>query len=203
MSEFFDVVNEFDDLTGKYDFKLPRKLWYSHLVALSRHIDDVFYCYVIARVHKNDGSLETTLWVGPVQRPDDGLDNLSANIKMPIGYNQTLDENFFRDCEKKIVNLIENGTLQTLLATSKKELAEPSVANRRYEVYTQYLLPFFKAVVKEVGGDKKTLNNKKKCEEVIEKVLAGLDGVQKEFFDKLGSKATVDKVWELCYIYSL
>lgn len=203
MSEFHSVVNEFSNLINKFDFRSPKKLWYSHLVALSKHIEDIYYCYVIARVYKHDGSLETALWVGPVDRPDDGLNSLSANYKIQIGYNQTLDENFFRECERKIINLIEGGTLKSLLSASRKELADPSVRNRRYEVYTQYFLPFYERVLAEADNDKKILNGKKTCQPVIEKVFTTMDGGQKDFFDKLGIKATIDKIWELCYIYSL
>ncbi|MDR6567160.1 Imm25 family immunity protein [Chitinophaga ginsengisegetis] len=203
MSEFYSVVNEFEDLIKQFDFKQPKKLWYSHLVALSKHIEDIFYCYVIARVYKDDGSLQTTMWVGPIDRPDDGLSSLSAHIKVDIGYTQILDENFFRNCEKKIIHLIEEGTLTSLLATSKKELADPSVNNRRYEVYTAYLLPFFKKVLAVTDNDVKVLKSKVKCEAVIEKEFSNLEGEMKAFFDKFGLKATKDSIWELCYIYSL
>lgn len=203
MSEFFSVVNELEEMIQRFDFKQPKKLWYPHLVALTKHIEDVFYCYVIARVYKHDGSLQTTMWVGPVDRPDDGLESLSAHIKMDIGYTQILDEEFFRNCEKKIIRLIEEGTLTSLLATSKKELADPSVRNRRYEVYTAYFLPFFRKILEVTGNDVKVLKSKAKCEAVIEKELLNLEGDTKAFFDKLGPKATKDKIWELCYIYSL
>lgn len=203
MSEFFSVVNEFEEMIQRFDFKQPKKLWYPHLVALTKHIEDVFYCYVIARVYKHDGSLQTTMWVGPVDRPDDGLESLSAHIKMDIGYTQILDEEFFRNCEKKIIRLIEEGTLTSLLATSKKELADPSVRNRRYEVYTAYFLPFFRKILEVTGNDVKVLKSKTKCEAVIEKELLNLEGDTKAFFDKLSPKATKDKIWELCYIYSL
>ncbi|SEW54494.1 Imm25 family immunity protein [Chitinophaga arvensicola] len=203
MSEFFSVVNEFEELIERFDFKQPKKLWYPHLVALSKHIEDVFYCYVIARVYKHDGSLRTTMWVGPVDRPDDGLDSLSAHIKVDIGYTQLLDENFFLNCQKKIINLIEEGALTSLLASSRKELASPSVKNKRYEVYTHDLLPFFKQIVEATGNDKKVLGSKKKCEEVIEKEFSKLKGEQKAFFEKLGIKSTKEMIWELCYIYSL
>jgi hypothetical protein len=201
--EFWSVVDEFDELTSKFDFKRARKLWYPHLVAMSKHLEGIFYCYVIARVHCHDGALEATLWVGPVDRPDDGLDNLSANIKVQIGYSQTLDESFFKNCERKIIQLIEAGTLRSLVSTSQKELAEPSVRNRRYEVYTRYMLPFFDRVVAQAGNDKRTLSSKKHCRPIVENVFAGLDGDIKAFFDKLGIKATTDKVWELCYVHSL
>lgn len=203
MSEFFSVVNEFEEMIERFDFKQPKKLWYPHLVALSKHIEDVFYCYVIARVYKEDGSLQTTMWVGPIGRPDDGLNNLSANIKVDIGYTQMLDEEFFRNCEKKIIRLIEDGTLTSLLATSRKELADPSVNNRRYEVYTAYLLPFFRRILEVTSNDVKVLKSKTKCEAVIEKEFSKLEGEMKAFFDKLGIKGTKDKIWELCYIYSL
>lgn len=203
MSEFFTVVKEFEDLIEKFDFKQPKKLWYSHLVALSKQIEDIYYCYVIARIYKDDGSLQTTMWVGPVDRPDDGLNNLSANIKIDIGYTQTLDEDFFRNCQKKIIRLIEKGILTSLVATSKKELADPSVRNRRYEVYTVHFLPFFKKTLIAAGNDTKTLKNKAKCEIVIEQVFEKLEGDTKAFFNKLGLKATKDMIWELCYIYSL
>jgi hypothetical protein len=203
MSEFHGVINEFDSLITDYGFKCPQKLWYNNLIALCKHIDDIYYCYVIARVYKHDGSLETTFWVGPIDRPDDGLESLSAHIKVQIGYNQTLDENFFVECENKIINLIKGGNLVSLLATSKKELENPSVVNRRYEVYTKYFLPFFKKVIIESNNDKKLLKNKKKCMLVIEKTFSSLDGEMKIFFKKFGFEATAVTIWNFCYIYSL
>lgn len=201
--EFWSVVGEFNELVDKLDFKCPRKLWYRSLVALSKHLEGMFYCYVIARVYEHDGSLETTLWVGPIDRPDDGLDNLSAHIKVHIGYNQTLDEEFFKNCERKIIHLIEGGTLGSLLSASKQELAEPSVRNRKYEVYTQFILPFYERVLAEAGNDERVLGSKKKCQPIIERVFAALDGDIKGFFDKFGIKATIDEIWELCYLRSL
>jgi len=203
MSEFFSVVKEFDGLIERFGFKQPKKLWYPHLVALSKHIEDIYFCYVIARVYKDDGSLQTTLWVGPVERPDDGLNNLSANIKIDIGYTQTLDEDFFRNCEMKIIHLIEEGVLTSLLAASKREMEDPSRRNRRYEVYTFYFLPFFKKILVAADSDQKVLKNKAKCEALIEQEFSNLEGESKTFFDKLGLKATKDMIWELCYIYSL
>ena len=63
MSEFHSVVDEFDILINSYGFKCPKKLWYRSLVALSKHLEGDFYCFVIARVYEHNGSLETTLWV--------------------------------------------------------------------------------------------------------------------------------------------
>ncbi|MFX1707179.1 Imm25 family immunity protein [Chitinophaga sp. CC14] len=203
MSEFFSVVHEFQNLIERFDFKQPKKLWYPHLVAFSKHIEDIYFCYVIARVYKDDGSLQTTLWVGPVERPDDGLNNLSANIKIDVGYTQTFDEDFFRNCEKKIIHLIEEGVLTSLLAASKREMDDPSRRNRRYEVYTFYFLPFFKKILVAADSDQKVLKNKAKCEPLIEQVFSNLEGESKTFFDRLGLKATKDMIWELCYIHSL
>lgn len=202
MSEFFSVVNEFQVLINRFEFKQPKRLWYPNLVALTKHIEGIYYCHVIARVYKNDGSLQTTLWVGPLDRPDDGLNNLSANIKVDIGYTQKLDENFFQNCERKIVNLIEEGILPSLVAASKRELSEPSIRNRRYEVYTGYLLPFFNTLI-AADNDPKIFKNKAKCEAIIEQEFFNLEGEMKTFFDKLGLKATKDKIWELIYIHSL
>lgn len=203
MSEFFSVVNEFQDLINRFEFKQPKRLWYPNLVALTKRIEDIYYCHVIARVYKNDGSLQTTLWVGPLDRPDDGLNNLSANIKVEIGYTQTLDENFFQNCERKIVHLIDEGILPSLVATSKKELSEPSIRNRRYEVYTEFILPFFKRIIAVEGNDSKVLKNKAKCQVAIEQEFSKLEGDMKTFFSKLGLKATKDKIGELIYIHSL
>ena len=204
MPEFHTVVDEFDNLINKFDFKCPKKLWYNHLVVLSKHLGDIYYCYVIARVHKNDGSLETTLWIGPINRPDDGLDNLSANIKLQIGFSQTLDDSFFKDCESKIITLIEEGALEPLLSASKRELAFPSVNNRRHEVYTKFILPFFQQVVQKANNDIKILSSRKKCEPIIEIVFSDdKDEKMRDFFDKLGLKATIDKIWELCYLFSI
>lgn len=203
MSEFHSVVNEFDTLINSYGFKCPKKLWYRSLVALSKHLEGDFYCFVIARVYEHNGSLETTLWVAPIGRPDDGLDKLSANIKIHIGYTQILDEEFFKKCETKIIYLIEAGVLTALIGASKKELIKPSVSNRKYEVYTQYILPFYHLVLKAANNDIKILKNKKKTQVIIEQVYQNTTGEMKIFFDKYGIKATIDKILQLCYIYSL
>jgi hypothetical protein len=203
MSEFHSVVNEFDTLINSYGFKCPKKLWYRSLVALSKHLEGDFYCFVIARVYEHNGSLETTLWVAPIGRPDDGLDKLSANIKIHIGYTQILDEEFFKKCETKIIYLIEAGVLTALIGASKKELIKPSVSNRKYEVYTQYILPFYHLVLKAANNDIKILKNKKKTQVIIEQVHQNTTGEMKIFFDKYGIKATIDKILQLCYIYSL
>ena len=203
MSEFHSVVNEFDTLINSYGFKCPKKLWYRSLVALSKHLEGDFYCFVIARVYEHNGSLETTLWVAPIGRPDDGLDKLSANIKIHIGYTQILDEEFFKKCETKIIYLIEAGVLTALIGASKKELIKPSVSNRKYEVYTQYILPFYHLVLKAANNDMKILKNKKKTQVIIEQVHQNTTGEMKIFFDKYGIKATIDKILQLCYIYSL
>jgi len=201
--QFFSVVNEFDRLIEQYGFKCPRKLWYDSLVALSKRLEGIFYCYVIARVHKSDGSLETTLWVGPIGRPDDGLDNLCANIELQIGYDTTLDENFFSNCQSKIIQLIDDGTLNSLLAKSKQELAEPSVRNIKYDVYTRHLLPLFQQVVAAANDDARILKSKKLCRPLIEKLLAEQAGETKNFFDRFGIEATTDRIWQLCYLHSL
>ena len=203
MSEFHSVVNEFDTLINSYGFKWPKNLWYSSLVALSKHLEGDCYCFVIARVYEHNGSLETTLWVAPIGRPDDGLDKLSANIKIHIGYTQILDEEFFKKCETKIIYLIEAGVLTALIGASKKELIKPSVSNRKYEVYTQYILPFYHLVLKAANNDIKILKNKKKTQVIIEQVHQNTTGEMKIFFDKYGIKATIDKILQLCYIYSL
>ena len=203
MSEFHSVVNEFDTLINSYGFKCPKRLWYRSLVALSKHLEGDFYCFVIARVYEHNGSLETTLWVAPIGRPDDGLDKLSANIKIHIGYTQILDEEFFKKCETKIIYLIEAGVLTALIGASKKELIKPSVSNRKYEVYTQYILPFYHLVLKAANNDIKILKNKKKTQVIIEQVHQNTTGEMKIFFDKYGIKATIDKILQLCYIYSL
>ena len=203
MSEFHSVVNEFDTLINSYGFKCPKKLWYRSLVALSKHLEGDFYCFVIASVYEHNGALETTLWVAPIGRPDDALDKLSANIKIHIGYTQILDEEFFKKCETKIIYLIEAGVLTALIGASKKELIKPSVSNRKYEIYTQYILPFYHLVLKAANNDIKILKNKKKTQVIIEQVYQNTTGEMKIFFDKYGIKATIDKIWELCYIYSL
>ena len=101
------------------------------------------------------------MWVGVIDRPDDGLENLSANIKIQIGYNQTCDETFFKECESKIVNIIESGSLVNLINVSQKEMKTPSFHNGRYEVFTLYLMPFYKMVLEQANYNKKILNSKK------------------------------------------
>ena len=203
MSEFHSVVNEFDTLINSYGFKCPKRLWYRSLVALSKHLEGDFYCFVIASVYEHNGALETTLWVAPIGRPDDALDKLSANIKIHIGYTQILDEEFFKKCETKIIYLIEAGVLTALIGASKKELIKPSVSNRKYEIYTQYILPFYHLVLKAANNDIKILKNKKKTQVIIEQVYQNTTGEMKIFFDNYGLKATIDKFLELCYIHSL
>ena len=203
MSEFHSVVKEFEHLTQDYGFKSPKKLWYSNLIALSKHIDDIFFCHVIARVWKHNGSLQTDLWVAPIDRPDDGLKSLSANINIRIGYTQALEETFFQNCEAKIIGLLNSNVIENLVESSKNELEKPSFKNLRYEVYIQYFLPFFRMLLIESNSDKKKLKNKKIAENIIDEVLLKTTDEMKMFFDKLGKEATRNSIWELCYLYSL
>ena len=51
-SEFHSVINEFQRLLNEYNFKCPKKLWYDDLICLSKHIIDIYYCYIIGK-HSN------------------------------------------------------------------------------------------------------------------------------------------------------
>ncbi|UVD80144.1 Imm25 family immunity protein [Myroides albus] len=204
MSDFHNVVNDFDNLIKKYNFKCPKKLWYNELVALTKHLEDDFYCYIIARIHKNNGALETTLWVGPIDRPDDGLDSLSAHIEIKIDYSQMLDKNFFLNCQKKITNIIESGVLESLVYASKKELINPSILNTRYDVYTSYIIPFYHLVLESINYDKSILKDKKKCQPFIEALYNNItNDDMKSFFNRIGLKETINMIWDFCYLYSM
>ena len=198
-----NIINSFSILINQYGFKQPKKIWSNDFVSFTKHLDDFFYCYVTARVYQRDGSLETTMWVGPIDRPDDGLSKLCANIKVQIGEGQSVDNLFFKNCERKIINLIDSKCLTTLLEASRKELSIPSMRNYRYDVYTEFFLPFYKMVITEANDDKTVLREKKTCQLIIESVYNKLDGEIKFFFSKLGAKFTAEMIWELCYIYSL
>lgn len=161
MSQFHSVINEFNRLTSLYGFKALRKLWYSNLVVLSKHLEGYFYCYVIARVYRHNGALETTLWVGPVDRPDDGLEALSAHIKLQIGYDQTLNTTFFHNCESRIIHLIEADVISNLVQFSSRELQSPSIKNERHKVYTRYFLPLYQLLLDKAGKEKKIFLTKK------------------------------------------
>lgn len=203
MLDFITVTSEFENLTKYWGFKCLKKLCYKNLVVFSKRLDDFYYCYVIARVYKEDASLETALWVGPIDRPDDGLYNLSANFKIEIGYDQTLDKFFFKKCEKRIIHILENGIIDSLLIASQKELSSPSFKNQRYNVYTKFLFPFFKTIIQKSENKKNILTNKKQLQLIIEQSLLSVNSEEKIFFETLGLKSTVEKIWELCYIHAL
>lgn len=131
------------------------------------------------------------------------MDKLSANIKVHIGYTQVLDEEFFKKCEAKIIHLIEAGVLTSLVEASNKELSNPSEINGRYEVYTNYILPFYRLVLEVTNNNIKVLKNKKLCQPFIEQVYQNTTGEMKNFFEKFGLKATIDYIWKYCYIHSL
>ena len=90
-----------------------------------------------------------------------------------------------------------------MVEASKKELSNPSETNRKYEVYTKYILPFYHLMLEAANNDIKILKNKKKTQVIIEQVHQNTTGEMKIFFDNYGLKATIDKFLELCYIHSL
>ncbi len=90
-----------------------------------------------------------------------------------------------------------------MVEASKKELSNPSETNRKYEVYTKYILPFYHLVLEATNNDIKILKNKKKCQIIIEQVYQNTTGEMKIFFEKFGLKATIDYIWTYCYIHSL
>jgi hypothetical protein len=203
MSQFHSVINEFNRLTSLYGFKALRKLWYSDLVVLSKHLEGYFYCYIIARVYRHNGALETTLWVGPVDRPDDGLEALSAHIKLQIGYDQTLNTTFFHNCESRIIHLIEADVISNLVLFSSRELQSPSIKNERHKVYTRYFLPLYQLLLDKAGKEKKVLLNKKGFQILFESVYADLEGDLLFFCEDIGKSAVETFIWEMCYIYAI
>lgn len=204
MSDFHDVVNEFTELIEKYEFVLPKKLWYDNIVVFSKRIEDIIFCHVIARVFKQNGSLQTDLWVAPIDRPDDGLENLSAGIKTQIDFVKEPGELFFKRCEKKILSLLEDQTfLSNKIEISKHELRNPTLKNRRYTVYTTYELPMFREILLYTNFERKVLKSKKDVYSISEILFKKLTGDKKKYFNLFGLQNTKEIMWQFCYLYSL
>lgn len=203
MSNFHCIVSEFTRLTSLYGFKPLKKLWYANLIAFGKHLEGDFYCYVIARRYVHNEAIETTLWVGPIDRPDDGLDSLSAHIKLTIGYEQIANESFFLSCESKIINLINTGVLNSLLKLSQQELLCPSNINERHKVYSQYFLPLYRILINKANGNKHKLRHKKEFRLIFEMVYPDLDDNISFFCEDIGLSNIEKMLWAMCYIYAI
>lgn len=82
-SDFHSVVkNEFEYLYKRHGFKEVRRLRFQDRVTLMKHLDDTHYFYVIVKKNNYNQTIETIVYVGVLEYPDDGLDNLSANIRI-------------------------------------------------------------------------------------------------------------------------
>lgn len=203
-SNFYSVVkNEFQYLYDKHGFKDVRRIKLSDRVTLMKHLESMHYCYVIVKRHNYNNTIETLMYVGVLEYPDDGLDSLSANIKIQVGHDSESNKRFFEECTEKIDRLLEPTRLNLLIAESDKELKCPSSCLERHKIYTLYELPFYKKVVEKANYNKKILKDPKLCKAIIADIYANLDNEAKSFFHKMKLDWTIKYIWDLCYIGTL
>ncbi len=181
-------------------YKCLNKLCYKDLFVFCKHLEDIYYSYIIFRLSQSN-SINVSLWVGPIDRPDDGLYSLSANIELKIVANTLYNESLIENCHNRINNVIDSNILSNLITVSKRELTTPSFGLERNYVYNNFILPFFQLVI-EKCKDKAVLRDKKKTAPIIIDIYNKLNQKQKSFFCKIGKDETVNIIWELCYIYS-
>lgn len=60
MSDFHDMVEEFDALAGKHGFRPAKAFWGNDLVSLAKRIEERVFAYVLARVD-DDGEFRADL----------------------------------------------------------------------------------------------------------------------------------------------
>lgn len=203
-SDFHSVVkNGFEYLYKRHGFKEVRRIRFQDRVTLMKHLDDTHYFYVIVKKNNYNQTIETIVYVGVLEYPDDGLDSLSANIRIQVGLDCESDKRFFEECTEKINILLEPTKLSLLIAESDKEFKCPSSHLERHKVYTRYELPFYKKVVEKANCNKKVLKDKKMCKAIIADIYANLDNEAKSFFRKIGLDSTIKYIWDLCYISTL
>lgn len=111
------------------------------LVCFCKHLEDIYYSYIIFRLSQSN-SINVSLWVGPIDRPDDGLYSLSANIELKIVANTLYNESLIENCHNRINNVIDSNILSNLIIVSKRELTTPSFGLERNYVYNNFILPF-------------------------------------------------------------
>lgn len=203
-SSFHSVVkNEFEYLYKEHGFKDVRRIRLSDRVTLMKHLGGTHYCYVIVKKHSYNHTIETLIYVGVLEYPDDRLDRLSANIRIQVGHDSESNKRFFEECTEKINILFEPTRLNLLIAESDKELKCPSSHLERHKVYTLYELPFYRKVIEKANYDKKILKDQKLCKAIIADVYANLDNEAKSCFHKMKLDWTIKDIWDLCYISTL
>lgn len=203
-SDFHSVIkNGFEYLYNKHGFKDVKRMKLSDRVTLMKHLEGMHYCYVIVKRHSYNNTIETLMYVGVLEYPDDGLDSLSANIKIQVGHDSESNKRFFEECAEKIGRLLEPTRLNLLIAESDKELQCPSSHLERHKIYTLYELPFYKKVVEKADNNKKILKDQKLCKAIIADIYANLDNEAKSFFYKMKLDWTIKDIWDLCYISTL
>lgn len=194
------IIKTLETSTNIDGYKCLNKLCYKDLFVFCKHLEDIYYSYIIFRL-KQSNSISVSLWVGPIDRPDDGLYSLSANIELNIITNFPYNESLIENCHDRISYLINSNVLSNLIIVSKKELSIPSFGVERNSIYNNFILPFFQLTI-EKCNDKAILRDKKKIAPVIIDIYKKLSQEQKSFFCKIGKDETVNIIWELCYIYS-
>ncbi len=181
-------------------YKFLNKLCYNDLFAFCKHLEDIYYSYIVIRVNQPT-LINVSLWVGPIDRPDDGLYSLSANLELNIIRNIPYDNQLLEICINRLKNILDSDILSKLIIASKKELSIPSFGIERNCIYNNFLFPFFQSTIAKCN-DIAILRNKKKIAPVIIEIYNELNPEQKKFFHKIGKDETVNMIWELCYIYS-
>lgn len=95
--------------------------------------EDTFVYVFVKDGRSGNANMEVSVWIAPPEEPGDGLDNLYVGYKIRIGSEYDVDEEFFRGCQARIVQLLS--FVPALVPCVRAELASPAIRTRMWTSY--------------------------------------------------------------------
>jgi len=136
MSSFVkQISDEFVNLINQYGFIPAKAVSGKRFASLLRPCTPQTFVYLFVRDERSgSGSLNVTIWVAPLELPDDALDNLGIGYQILMGATyEPGNHHFFPSMEQRIINVLPS--LESLAKAVETELQKPPFQTRRFSVY--------------------------------------------------------------------
>jgi hypothetical protein len=151
MPTFADnVFKVFALLQSGYRFVPARPSSDKRFASLVRkEADDIFVYVLVHDGRPGHSNLNIDIWVAPPDEPGDGLDSLYVGYKVRIGSEFNIDDQFFLNCEARIITFLT--CVPAMIPAIRSELQNPAFRTLRW---TSYMMErrVLAALLRAAGG---------------------------------------------------
>jgi hypothetical protein len=154
MQTFYSAVKEaFDGLRTIHGFvRVPAGMSSTLVSFMRRETADVCTYIFIRDERRGSGSVQTHVWIAPIDFPGDGLDRLGVGYKVLIGETWEFDHSFLKLSAQKVESFIS--VVKGISDVVRDELRRPIFRTKRLEMYLleRELFRWFEQIAERGGA---------------------------------------------------